>query len=229
MKNIFLCMTSFMMLFTIASCEKAAPVPVPEQPVNKENGHEFVDLGLSVKWATMNVGATKPEEFGNYYAFGETSPKTSYTKENYTYSAHEGVLPLEDDAAHVNWGGAWRTPTFEELEELLNQCTWTWCWDYGGVEGLFGYIVTSKVNGNSIFLPSAGDYGKELYLESDLVEGRGEYMTSTCVQGKPDNFVFCLYFYFDSSYIFYDDYRAIYDWYPGDLHRGRTIRPVISK
>lgn len=220
MKKIFLCLLSFAMLSSITSCEKEATV---EPSVNEENGYEFVDLGLSVKWATMNVGATKPEEFGNFYAWGETVPKTSYTKENYIYTDAPEVLPLSADAANVNWGGAWRMPTHEELEELLYKCTWTWCWDYAGKEGLFGYLVTSKVNGNAIFLPSTGSYGQEWY-GSDMTEGYAEYMTSTLLPGVTSNYCTCMYFYYQDY-----DFNTTYDWYPGDVHRGRTIRPVISK
>ncbi len=70
------------------------------------NGHEYVDLGLSVKWATCNVGATKPEEYGNYYAWGETTTKSSYAESNYTYSNSPTTLPLNKDAASVNMGGS---------------------------------------------------------------------------------------------------------------------------
>ena len=117
-----------------------------------ENGHEWVDLGLSVKWATCNVGSSTPEGYGNYYAWGETSPKSSYTRSSYTYSSNPTTLPLNRDAVAVNWGGNWRMPTFNELKELKEKCKWTWTGR--------GYTVTGP-NGNSIFLPAAGfrDYG----------------------------------------------------------------------
>ena len=133
------------------------------------NIHEYVDLGLSVKWATCNVGATKPEEYGDYFAWGETEPKSIYdwstykwcngsyntlTKYNnnssYGTVDNKTTLDLSDDAARANWGGSWRMPTDAELTELREQCTWTWT-TQNGVEG---YKVVSKTNGNSIFLPA---------------------------------------------------------------------------
>ena len=139
-----------------------------------ENGHEYVDLGLSVKWATCNVGASTPEEYGDYFAWGETSTKSSYdwstykhcngsatsfTKYNNSSSYgtvdNKTTLELSDDAARANWGGAWRMPTDAEQTELREQCTWTWT----SQNGVNGYKVTSKSNGNSIFLPAAGYRG----------------------------------------------------------------------
>lgn len=137
------------------------------------SGHEYVDLGLSVKWATCNVGADSPEDYGDYFAWGETTPKDdSYDWRTYKlagstcYDMHKyctkltwgtvdnkTVLDPEDDAAHVNWGGDWRMPTKTELEELLNNCTWLVGTTHNGVNG---YRGTSKINGNSIFLPFPG-------------------------------------------------------------------------
>lgn len=142
-----------------------------EQKAPKEA--KAIDLGLSVKWANMNVGAKTPEGYGKYFAWGETEPKAEYTPYNYrwhnpsiqsyTYTKYNQIpedgivdnkttLELEDDAAHVNWASAWRMPTVTELIELLNNCTWTWTTQ----KGVNGYKVTSKANGNSIFLPAAG-------------------------------------------------------------------------
>ena len=143
-----------------------------------ENGYAYVDLGLSVKWATMNVGASKPEDYGGYYAWGETEPKEVYNWSTYKhcrgsettltkYNAYSYLgtvdnkteLDAIDDAAVVNWGGSWRMPTDAEQTELRNNCTWTWT----SQNGVNGYKVTSKSNGNSIFLPAAG-----YYLDSSL-------------------------------------------------------------
>ena len=118
-----------------------------------ENGYVWIDLGLSVKWATCNVGANKPEEYGDYYAWGETSPKSNYNSSTYTYSSN--TLPLNKDAAAVNMGGSWRMPTKAEQDELLSKCTWEWTTNYNGT-GVAGLIGTSRINGNSIFLPAAG-------------------------------------------------------------------------
>mgnify|MGYP003302756243 CR=1 FL=1 len=133
---------------------------------SSHNGYDYVDLGLSVKWATCNVGVELPEEGGDYFAWGETIVKDSYVAENYKFSGGSGgvtkyndkdykvILDLEDDAAHVNWGGEWRMPTIEEFQELLDNCTWTSVggWDSYGIEG---FKITGK-NGNSIFLPMPG-------------------------------------------------------------------------
>ncbi|MCI7430217.1 MAG: hypothetical protein MSS84_04980 [Bacteroidales bacterium] len=143
-----------------------------------EKGHEYVDLGLpsGLKWATCNVGATSPKDYGDYFAWGETAPKTTYDWNTYkwcdgNYDAHtkycnnasygkdgftdsKTVLDLEDDAARANWGGAWRTPTKEEWQELIDNCTWTWTENYKET-GIKGYEVKAT-NENSIFLPAAG-------------------------------------------------------------------------
>ena len=154
----------------------------------EENGHEWVDLGLpsGLKWATCNVGANSPEEYGDYFAWGETQPKDYYNWSTYKwcnggrYSMtkyctdsyygtvdNKTTLELTDDAARVNWGGKWRMPTTAEQNELGNtsNCTWTWTTQ----NGVNGYKVTSKKNGNSIFLPAAG------YRGNDDLSGAGSY------------------------------------------------------
>ena len=147
---------------------------IPDPNPNTGN-HEYVDLGLSVKWATCNVGASKPEEYGDYFAWGETQPKTTYDWSTYKWcngsynnltkycnqSSYGTVdnktqLELSDDAARANWGGNWRMPTDAEITELCEQCTWTWTTQ----NGVYGYKVTSKKSGytnKSIFLPAAGE------------------------------------------------------------------------
>ena len=135
---------------------------------------QAVDLGLpsGLYWASCNIGATTPEGYGDYYAWGETETKADYSWATYkyangdynkltkycSYNGNDGftddktTLDPEDDAAHVNWGGDWRMPTRAEVDELLNNCTWTWTTQ----NGVNGYQVSSKTNGNSIFLPAAG-------------------------------------------------------------------------
>lgn len=119
-----------------------------------------VDLGLSVYWCSCNVGAESPEEYGDYYAWGETKPKSSYTEENYSYYNNdtkvytdigENISGTEYDAATVNLGSDWRMPTKDEFQELLDKCTWEWT----QINGINGYKVTGT-NGNSIFIPAAG-------------------------------------------------------------------------
>ena len=128
---------------------------------------EIVDLGLSVYWASCNLGATKPEEYGNYYAWGETSPKDSYTEQNYSYydadkatyiDIGEDISGTEYDAARVNLGGEWRMPTYDEMDELIKKCTWEWT----QINGVNGYKVIGP-NGNSIFLPTQNS--KSVYVE----------------------------------------------------------------
>ncbi|MBO7113646.1 MAG: hypothetical protein J6V95_00560 [Bacteroidaceae bacterium] len=160
--------------------------------------HRYVDMGLSVKWATCNVGADKPEDLGNYYAWGETETKSEYLLSNYRFSkwfisdetndstmlltkycnnagyGYDGlvdnktVLDPEDDVAHVKWGGDWRIPTIEEWNELKENCTWTW----GNMNGVYGFYVTSNMPGytdHTIFLPAAG-------LSAHTVTGVGSYI-----------------------------------------------------
>lgn len=116
------------------------------------NGHDYVDLGLSVKWATCNVGASYPEDYGSYYAWGEIQTKPEYNSLTYAYVDVNGISGNSRyDVASAQWGSSWRLPTFTEIEELQNLCKWEWI-TIGGHEG---YRVVGP-NGNSIFLPAAG-------------------------------------------------------------------------
>ena len=137
------------------------------------DGHEYVDLGLSVLWAKCNLGATDSSDGGDFYAWGETIPKTSFYWSNYkwckgdSYSitkynsrSSDGVidnvsqLKPVDDAASIAWGASWRMPTCDELVELRMNCEW----ESTFVNGILGYIGKSRINGNSIFLPATGWY-----------------------------------------------------------------------
>ncbi len=118
------------------------------------NGHEYVDLGLSVKWATCNIGASSPEEYGDYFAWGDTSPTLICDKENsVTWGKKLSDISgnSQYDAARANWKGSWRMPTKKECIELIDKCTWTWT----TMNEYKGYKVTGP-NDNSIFLPAAG-------------------------------------------------------------------------
>ena len=175
----------------------------------EENGHAYVDLGLSVKWATCNVGATTPEGYGDYFAWGETKRKGDYDWSTYKWcngdeysmtkyctSSYYGTvdnkttLELTDDAARVNWGGKWRMPTKAEYDELCNtsNCTWTWTTQ----NGVNGYKVTSKKNGNSIFLPAVGSRGNGGILSD---EGRDGYYWSSSLSTGGGDYAYRVHFY----------------------------------
>ena len=200
---------------------------IPDPNPNTGN-HEYVDLGLSVKWATCNVGASKPEEYGDYFAWGETQPKDYYdwstykwcngsydTQTKYCTDSYYGTvdnkttLDLSDDAARANWGGSWRMPTRAEQDELRENCTWTWTTQ----NGVNGYKVTSKKNGNSIFLPAAGfRYDSSL----DSAGSYGFYWSSSLYTDYP-GIAYYSYFYSDSV-----------DWSYYYRYIGFTVRPVCQ-
>lgn len=151
-------------------------------------GHEYVDLGLSVKWATCNVGATAPEESGDYFAWGEVEPKDYYYWDSYKYCQDTETsltkychnknygfngfvddkieLDLEDDAAFVNWGGKWRMPTVDEFDELRYSCTWEWTTQ----NGVIGILGTSRMEGytdRTIFFPTAGMFWMDVMANAE--------------------------------------------------------------
>ena len=196
-----------------------------------ENGHEWVDLGLpsGTKWATCNVGASKPEEYGNYYAWGETTTKSTYnwstykwcngskttltkynTSSSYGTVDNKTVLELADDAARANWGGAWRMPTDAEWTELRENCTWTWITK----NGVNGYEVKSNINGNSIFLPAAGGRDDD---DLDGVGDCGGYWSGSLGADYP-YYAWIVLFYSDDVGRSDDDGRRYY---------GLSVRPVL--
>ena len=202
---------------------------IPDTPVTPpaETQYEAVDLGLSVKWATMNVGATSPEDYGGYYAWGETEEKDNYdwitykwcngsynTMTKYCANSSYGIvdnkttLDLEDDVAHVKWGGSWRMPTKAEQDELSNNCTWEWTTQ----NGVNGCKVTGS-NGNSIFLPGAG-YRNGTGVSSR--GGRGDYCSSSLTSSSSGS---AYYLHFDSGYC---------GWGYGSRYSGFSVRPVCD-
>ena len=200
--------------FSFVSCSDDDDDDSSDDTVSgKISGHYYVDLGLSVKWATCNVGAESPEDYGNYYAWGETETKDEYTSSNsVTYGVEMDDISgnAEYDAATANWGSSWRMPTYDEMEELVDSCTWTWTTE----NDVNGYLVTGP-NGNSIFLPAGGfRYGASLYDAGPY----GDYWTSTPVAG-----LFSLAAYYLS---FGNGWRDV-DW---DYYRetGHTVRPVTE-
>lgn len=190
---------------------------------------EVVDLGLSVKWASRNIGATSPEDYGGYYAWGETEEKSYYSWSTYKWSNvsydiimtkyctdsyygtvdNKTTLDLSDDVAHVKWGGSWRMPTLDEIKELINDCSWSWTTQ----NGVNGYKVTGP-NDNSIFLPAAGD---RFFTEVGSRGSSGYYWSGTLNEGDSRNACY-LYFYSDDHDWGYYNYR----------NYGHTVRPVTE-
>ena len=179
----------------------------------------WVDLGLSVLWAAYNVGASSPEEYGGYYAWGETEEKSSYTWENYKfYNPSTDVFDFigleisgtSYDVAHVKWGDGARMPTLTEVEELVDNCTFK----YGTYNGVRGNYVTGP-NGNSIFLPFAGSrYYGVLYFEGDS----GSFWSGTYYDDNGGYYACNLYC--DKDYG---------DWSGINRGIGQSVRPVKAK
>lgn len=194
-----------------------------EQKNESHNGHEMVDLGLSVKWATCNVGASTPSDYGDYFAWGETAPKSDYqwstcfdcmdetgeSWETYKIGGETQITPTSGhDAAQANWGGSWRMPTDAELKELNDNCTWEWI----NMDGHEGYEVTGP-NGNSIFLPAAG------YCSGSTANsvGTGGYYWSSSFSASSDD---------TARSLFFDDgYHAMDS---NGRYIGRSVRPVVE-
>ncbi len=183
-------------------CSKHFEFELEDDLSGTHKGHDYVDLGLSVKWATCNVGADSPEEYGNYYAWGETATKSTYTESNCsTLNQNIGdINGTSRDVAHQKWGGNWRMPTAEEFRELVDKCDWELDGD--------GYTVTGP-NGNSIFMPAAG-YRKEDTLHSD--GSYGYYWSST---PYPESTQHAYYFCFGGM-----------GWHKRYL--GHPVRPVLE-
>lgn len=173
------------------------------------NGYEYVDLGLSVKWATCNVGANAPEDYGNYYAWGETSTKSSYTVDNCeTYEKDiSDIKGTSRDVAHVKWGGTWRMPTEDECRELKDKCSWI----YTTKGGINGYKVIGP-NGNSIFLPATGFRGEQY---SGDIGKNGNYWSSTNAIRND----WAIEIWFDNEDI---------DVLNGSRQSGQSVRPVTK-
>ena len=175
----------------------------------EENGHEWIDLGLSVKWATCNVEATSPSDYGQYYAWGEILEKSEYTEANsQTYGVQMKNISgdIRYDVARSRWGGSWRMPTEAEMRELVAKCRWKWT----SLDGHNGYSVTGP-NRTSIFLPASGSR-----YETDLDHAgmNGNYWTSSPNGSFAGN---------SSSLNFNADSRNVY-WHYRDY--GFTVRPV---
>ena len=217
MKKYYLLISLFLCCFLVGCDNKPPAAPVA------------VDLGLpsGTKWANCNVGATAPEEYGGYYAWGETEEKSDYSFETDKYSNggyfektkysidcifgtvdNKTILEPCDDVATVKWGGAWRMPTFDEFKELKDKCTWEWA----TLNGVYGYQVTGP-NGNSIFLPAAGNrYGSEVSGQG----AEGAYWSSSLNCGHN----------FDAYYLGFSRYHCDGSSYSRSY--GLAVRPVCG-
>ena len=201
--------------------------PTTSDPSGLCNGYGYVDLGLSVKWATHNIGATNPEDYGDYYAWGETTTKNAFSWENYAwYNATDTtitkycvsykygevdekiILEPEDDAAHTHWKDQWRMPTNEEWNELRTECEWHWT----TINNINGYKIVGK-NGNSIFLPSAGYQLNEKTIDKASV---GYYQSSSLYLNQ-------------SQYAYGINFSTKYiDIYYNGRYCAQSIRPVCE-
>lgn len=192
--------------------------------------HEWVDLGLpsGTKWASTNVGASSPSDYGNFYAWGETSTKSRYDWSNLRYcldstgekfskyvtdSKYGNVdgkkeLDLSDDAAYVNWGSGWRMPSLDQIKELKEKCKWTWT----SMGGHNGYKVVGP-NGNSLFLPAAGcSFG----MGSESVGSYGYCWSRSLYLGDQ----------WGAYYLSF--YSVNYGWDYNTRRTGRSVRPVLG-
>ena len=179
------------------------------------NGHEYVDLGLSVKWATCNVGAETPERYGNYYAWGEVETKSEYTQANslrYRKKISDFSGNPTYDVASFNWGGDWRMPTRNEILELKNNCTWIFT-TQNGVKG----CKVEGPNGNSIFIPAAGYYDESSLKAANI----GGYYWSSTPENNDSYYITANCFYLEVE----DSYHSVTANY---RNRGFAIRPVIK-
>ena len=181
------------------------------------NHPHMIDLGLSsgTKWACCNVGASKPEDYGNYYAWGETETKTTYNESTYKYyqngeyvSIGSDIAGTSYDVAHVKWGGSWNIPSFDQIEELLVNCTSEWT----TVNGVSGRRFKGK-NGGSIFLPAAGCRWND-GLDDD--RNQGNYWSSTHGTYK---------LFFAYGFLFYSEDAILNSC---NCTSGHTVRPVTK-
>lgn len=208
------------------SAKQATCTVIVGKPTTGEaNGHTWVDLGLpsGTLWATSNVGADVPGEYGDYFAWGETTPKAEFNFENYKYydnatkrytkyyfNSNDGTgdnktrLDVEDDAARANWGERWSMPSFEQMKELIKYCTRQWSCQDGNI----GTLFTSEKNGKTIFLPAAGE---RRYYEFNGIASEGCYMISEFFNNGPNSVI--------------RFFKEDYDGYGGRPF-GYSVRPV---
>lgn len=187
------------------------------------SGHDYVDLNLpsGTLWATCNVGADSPKDFGDYFSWGEVSSKSSYELDNYVYgydsdfwdykkyNDSDGARTLSsyDDVAYSKWGSSWRMPTIDQLQELVDECTWSWI----NYKGKKGYKVKSRTSDNFIFLPAAG----YRYSDGGYIKKMGYYWSINRTESTSNAQI--LHFYEGNIEI---------DYIP--RFNGLSVRPVLK-
>lgn len=209
MRNPFLLKlgTCISVLFTVLVGSKAQTVSYSHA----------VDLGLSVKWADMNVGASTPTGYGNHYAWGETETRNSFTEEDYKYYINgeykyigKNIAGTRYDVARMKWGGRWRMPSKEQFQELEKLCTWRW----GKLNGVRGWKVIGP-NGNYIFFPATMDNGMTCRYWS----------SSVFREDQPDR-AWSLSIAFNNQIV--EDNKPIFNWGEfGSREWGQCVRPVL--
>ena len=199
--------------------------PTPSNNVSSSSGSfqtcpdsnhpHMIDLGLpsGTKWACCNVGAAKPEGYGNYYAWGETETKTTYNDKTYKYRKNKKFVSIgfdisstSYDVSYMKWGGSWKMPSLDQIRELLNNCTLEWT----TVNDVKGRMFKGK-NGNSVFLPAAGRRWDD---DLRLTGSYGYYWASSQNALSLDH---AYYIYLNSDNV---------GWYSGSREYGQTVRPV---
>lgn len=216
LRTLFLTITLPVISITFVSCEQ-------DDESETQNHPKAVDLGLSVKWASCNVGAKSPKDYGDYYAWGETETKSNYDGGTYKLfwddidgdgygefvNIDNNISGTSYDVASVKWGDGWRMPTYDEFKELLEKCSWTFTY-------YEGYKVTGP-NGNSIFLPLPGcRYGSETINRS----WDGHYWSGSLTDSDDGEYA-AFYLYINSAY----NEPCAFISYSSGPH-GKSIRPV---
>ena len=218
----FLSMAALMMLAVSCKKDKPATPKVPDGAVDlgivmtRDDGTTY-----KLYWAKANLSrnglCSNPEDYGDFFAWGETAPKDNYSQSNYTYSDNPAVIPIEKDAARVLAGGKWRMPTMAECQALLSlsgkeDYSFDRNYKYGSGEGVYGVLITQKSTGNSLFFPLVG-YAEGSQIGEGVSED-GSYWSSTRNETKPDN---AIQLTFGTSFGI---------WAFGNRYGGASIRPV---
>ena len=220
MKHILFFTPIFLVSAAVASAQDTSQSTETDSHKTCPDSHHphLIDLGLpsGTKWACCNVGASKPEDYGNYYVWGETEPKSTYNESTYKYyqnnqyvSIGSDIAGTSYDVANVKWGGSWKMPSLDQIKELTDNCSFEWTTE----NGIQGRRFKGK-NGGSIFLPAAGyRWNDDLYLAED----NGYYWSSMQYMSSSD-YACCLYFGSDDAGWDSYCYREL----------GRTVRPIVQ-